>query len=150
MYKSASQKQQFLDRSGSFATHGSASTGGLLGEGSAEQMTPLQRREATVARVHQLVEEIKHLNAQLSKKLPYKVAAELKQKRIAIGLEHQALSQELRKINAEVKHVNTLPDLGEFIIAICRKRFTRPAWDLIMKEAMEQFAAAGGKSEDVQ
>jgi hypothetical protein len=146
MYKGASQKQQFLERSGSFSTHGGATSGGLLGDGVKEEMTPTQKREALLKRRDQLDDMLRGINERKVGLHPVRQQnqlAALNKERIPIASEMAAICAQLREVNAALGKVSSSlkQDIGEFIIIVCRERHTKPQWQAIMREAQERFDA---------
>jgi len=142
MYKATANAQQFMERRGNFSTHGGRNGSNFLGIGENEQMTPDQIRDALLRRHQQLDQEIICLNMQLKTPMPFKNFQTLKEKRVELGLEKKKIAEQLTIANAKIKRRNTLPDLGDFIIEICKAKMTRPEWKIVLDKAVEQHKAA--------
>lgn len=142
MNKGQSQNESFLQRSASFATHGSRSGANLLGWGESEVLTDTQRREALILAKINICSQLSEVNKQLKTTLPYKVVQEK-------ALLRRELKEKLDGIEAglsECKKVLpvVLPDMGECIIKLLKERMTRPQWECVIKEALERYKAANG------
>lgn len=141
MHKHTAKSEQFFERSGNEATKPGRTGLDLLGLGAGveEYMTPLQRREALLVKRSSLEAQFKRLNAELKPTLDYDLAQAFKLRRKELSLQMQEVLNALSAVNAELGRNKNLPEIGREIIAVCRERFTKPEWEIIMKEARRRY-----------
>lgn len=139
MFKSTSNTEQFLARSGSYSTRGSRTGLDLLGIGAPEELTPAQQREALLVAHKKLVAEVIEINAKLAirPRPPQKFTKELERRREEIGQQIKDHCTQLSQFKKDL--ALKTPDLGHFIIEVVREKMTRPEWAVVLKEAQRRL-----------
>lgn len=151
MYKGAASKEQYLGRTGSFSTRPSAK--GVdrlnLGAGQEEIMTPKQQREALTSARTSLLARIEHLKRLRPNLTSVQARMEMNTTLRDLGLEYQGICNKLSALKPLLSHhANGKADIGEYIINVCRERFTKPEWEIVMKEARKRYDNAVAEQEN--
>lgn len=136
MHKNSTASKQFMNRSGSYSTHGSRTGRNLLGWEEPEEMTDEQKRESAASAKRNIDAQISALSAEIKEGGGTRLEHKLKlDKRDALRSAATELGFVLRElaINRRPRHV----DLGECIIEIIKSRITKPEWEIILKQANE-------------
>lgn len=139
MSKAMHKGQSFVSRSASYSTHASRTGRNLPGWGEAEAMNVVQQRDAALARLRQVQEQLVEMKERKASGRVHNLPAFTAQSK-SLKAEHGRLCEFLATIKQGKK--KEMRHLAHYVVDVIQERLTKPEWEVLLKEAMRRFDLA--------
>lgn len=137
MYGKTAKSGQFYERVASMSTRARATGVNLLGWEEPEEMTPEQKRQALILASKALAKDASETKIAIGRCKSANERAILNALRDEQKIKARQINAELLKLPSQkFKKVDGLHD---YIIEVCKKRFSKITWNQIIEEARENM-----------